>query len=1006
MSPFPTIAGAATDDDDDDDDNNIYTDDADDDDDDDMGDDEVGAQQRELSQRTNQLMDSFREYVSGLGNDGSIPSTRMLMVTNATNSDAPAANGANDSDIGDDVEKNGGGGFEGGGGGVVTLLKGGAVDDAPILVQGELDWYGKGGLRDFSILEEDGLSYDDLDGEAPTGTASAASGGWGRGRNYNHSNRVRYKHALFRSKRFKRGLIMIALATTVIVVAVSVAKVKRQRKLPNWNEELNEMMTKEEAEKKAEMEQYQEYQQQQQQASEQQQSGLTPQQNNDKVAFDIVSEVLVHAINVTKSEEYNPDQDLYLEMAYKYQPIWISRNTTYYAGTTYASAMFACADQQPNAMFPCPYEAYCPGGEKNAPAGGYKGTDADPTQFAPILDHDNAWVQVSPHNGNECVKYDTLYGAAPAWGNVDYLNKDQTQYVMCCLASSFDVPPESTANYETTATSDSSSSGSSSSSTAEEYSTSFAPHASEEIIAAEYGNAERYQPRWYNRNSGWGGRTYVEAVNFCSNMRSGIDTDDGLNYEGMLCPYEAICPTGPRGLPYGGTEEEILPTDGASPSSSASGLLQWAPMSDFENDWVQVSTGENMCMPYSTIYMDHPEWGTTAENEVETRFIMCCRKIVEGTSTTEQTEEEQDIVNVPTLSTPGPSISSDVEQGSGEPTDQTLMTDELAWIYEQVDDSYEMMGFARSQGWEGSNFTEALTFCTMALGEPYEPCDFESLCPNGFILDQSESDETTESDIWVPIDSAENSWYKLLNTGHCVEETTLPAALDVTRYALCCTQPVEVPVVPTSDVAPSPTLPPVSSTDGQVVASEVEYDTVYQGVHELYNPEEHTRSSGWVGQNYTAALEFCASMQSKIPCPYAAICPMGTDGAPIVSAKESSTAVWAPIIDSPNGWVHIGQKNTCVKYNDMNPHPPLWGLSGENEAITQYIVCCDEPMDDGDVEPGTKVASTAAEEIILDTMHPAWYGRKDGYHGTTHEEAELFCKSVGDMHLCPKEACK
>jgi hypothetical protein len=133
---------------------------------------------------------------------------------------------------------------------------------------------------------------------------------------------------------------------------------------------------------------------------------------------------------------------------------------------------------------------------------------------------------------------------------------------------------------------------------------------------------------------------------------------------------------------------------------------------------------------------------------------------------------------------------------------------------------------------------------------------------------------------------------------------------------------------------------------------------------------------------------------------------MGTDGAPIVSAKESSTAVWAPIIDSPNGWVHIGQKNTCVKYNDMNPHPPLWGLSGENEAITQYIVCCDEPMDDGDVEPGTKVASNAAEEIILDTMHPAWYGRKDGYHGTTHEEAELFCKSVGDMHLCPKEACK
>lgn len=26
---------------------------------------------------------------------------------------------------------------------------------------------------------------------------------------------------------------------------------------------------------------------------------------------------------------------------------------------------------------------------------------------------------------------------------------------------------------------------------------------------------------------------------------------------------------------------------------------------------------------------------------------------------------------------------------------------------------------------------------------------------------------------------------------------------------------------------------------------------------------------------------------------------------------------------------------------------------------------------------------------------------QDGYHGTTHEDAELFCRSVADMHLCP-----
>lgn len=135
---------------------------------------------------------------------------------------------------------------------------------------------------------------------------------------------------------------------------------------------------------------------------------------------------------------------------------------------------------------------------------------------------------------------------------------------------------------------------------------------------------------------------------------------------------------------------------------------------------------------------------------------------------------------------------------------------------------------------------------------------------------------------------------------------------------------------------------------------------------------------------------------------------MGPDGRPVGGEKDGPNGVFAPIMDTPNGWLSIGYKDTCVRYNDMNPHPPMWGLTGnDNEAITRHIKCCDEvegarPYDYGtadiELEP---MKLTKSEEVILDTTHPIWFSRKEGYHGTTHEEAELFCKSVGDMHLCP-----
>lgn len=360
---------------------------------------------------------------------------------------------------------------------------------------------------------------------------------------------------------------------------------------------------------------------------------------------------------------------------------------------------------------------------------------------------------------------------------------------------------------------------------------------------------------------------------------------------------------------------------------------------------------------------------------------MCCRKTIGGGGEGGTTQQPSfDAQSPPPTPSPISSLSGAAPESggetssNGEPTGQVTMLADLGWLYEQVEPKYELVTFGRFQDWEGSTYSEAADYCSSVMASPYEPCGYDALCPNGLTDLSDESITAPAGDIWVPIDETEYSWFELGEGGYCAKRTTLPYSVDATRYALCCAQQSVVPVVPTSDVAPSPTPPTLSDAD---------YDDIYKATHERYNPEEHNRSSGWMGQNYTAALEFCAKMQSKVPCPYEALCPLGTAGAPIVGKKDGSNGVWAPIIDTANGWVQIGQKNSCSMYNDMNPHPPQWGWSGlNNEAITQYIVCCDEL--NGQIsadEGGPKAASTRTEEIILDTMHPVWFGKKHGYHG-------------------------
>lgn len=73
--------------------------------------------------------------------------------------------------------------------------------------------------------------------------------------------------------------------------------------------------------------------------------------------------------------------------------------------------------------------------------------------------------------------------------------------------------------------------------------------------------------------------------------------------------------------------------------------------------------------------------------------------------------------------------------------------------------------------------------------------------------------------------------------------------------------------------------------------------------------------------------------------------------------------------------------------------------------FTRFIQCCDEEADHA-VAKNLPMALTKPEEVVLDTLRPIWFESKHGYQGTNHEEAELFCQSVGLFNLCPEEAVR
>lgn len=998
----------------------------DDDDDIDEEDAEEGEKVFDLARRTGEIMDRYREYITEIGTSGAGTSGGGSGSGDASAALAPhnpfrydihadidgddegivAYDGSNDystqvvSAAASFLTDLGGKGSSSKG--TSSGSKTGSNTTTP------LDWYGTGGIRDFTIPEE-GDDEDEEHGATAGGLYSKQRHSQ-RSTSSSSSSSHHYQYNMLKSKRFKRWILTFLLMVSVIAIAVGVSKSIKQRNLPDWEKELEE---EEEAEKN------------QQGMVEEPIANQEPTTETTYSNINGISPVLAHALDA---------EGLYINMAVKYKPVWYSRDIDQYDGSNYEAGVEYCALRNPS-MLPCPYEAYCPEGEHTVPAGGYKGEEEGIVQWAPVLDEStNKWVQVSPNDNNACVMYETLNGGAdPEWG-ISGTNPDQTKYLLCCDESAFfedtassSIASTATGDDGTVATTETEATTATATTapaegdvSAETIVSDVLSHAINTTQSDSFDTkdkylemAYKYQPIWYSRDEdNYLGKSFTDGVEFCAAQNPAM----------LPCTFEAYCPGGMRNAPAGGYQGDEHEA------------IQWAPFIDYVDAWVQVSSHDgNACVPFDILNGEKPTWAENGVNEQQTRHIMCC-----ATSAFEDASPATDTTNAVTSS-------------EGEI---------LASAYGPDEEEDHPQWYNRDSGWSGTTYLAAQEFCADKVNGTDENgmnymgvlCSYEDYCPAG-PHDLPYGGAPMSSTLqWAPMRDFENEWVQVGGERDmCLPYSSVSMEKpswgesgtneEGTQFVLCCRMQQQqfqqlLPETPVTESAATTVIPDVlihaiNTTESEPDDSDANYiEMVYK-----YQPVWFSRNEGnYLGKTLLDAIEFCSGVHNSVPCPYEAYCPGGPHKVPAggYQGNENEVAQFAPVFGGVNLWVQVSSidGNECVTYNDLFGMPPQWGESGTNEQQTRYLMCCDMAAFETPSESGNTVDEVIADavssqsvpdsgEIVtteygqVDDDHPQWYNRDSGWVGRTYAEAVDFCSthdvvdSSGvsyDWTLCSYEA--
>lgn len=483
----------------------------------------------------------------------------------------------------------------------------------------------------------------------------------------------------------------------------------------------------------------------------------------------------------------------------------------------------------------------------------------EPFSWAPIIDTEDDWVQIGA-DADSCVTWNQIHDAPPAWGEDGAGSELITQHVMCCL------PHLTDAEEVAASLGDVGTIGISTTSTTTTTTTKATPDA-DQVLYQQI--AQEYQPKWFDRSSGWTGESYVDALAFCASKQM------------IVCLYDAICPKGSNNLPYGGLRSEEL---------------AWAPVMDMVNEWVHVGA-DDQCILYSRMHPDSPDWGLVGGEEQLTRNIMCCKA-----------GGGDHIANTGTASDATVSPHAPVVAATGEAAMEA---------YAAVQEKFQPVWFDRSSGWTGQVYLNGEGFCNaqkIANGDPMTLCPFEAYCPLGQSGDPFEGPRDG-IDQWSPIMNSENLWVQVTSENGCVLYSALHG-IDpewgtngknneaITQNVLCCSENAvgassnSVPgaaatttvtsettvtattttvqtLAPTPAITERPTQEPTSLPVTNKPTKDELLDATFQKIEEKYKPEWYDRSMGWTSRTYNDAILFCAERGSFVPCPYEAFCPLG-----------------------------------------------------------------------------------------------------------------------------------
>ena len=929
-----------------------YNSDEEDDDDDDIDvheEDEGHAESVKLASRTNMLMQNFNQYltdITGNNSEGDSGQADQLDQEQQQSSSKKVSwNG--DSSSNNKINGSSGGSNKGKKNGIKPTL-----------------------YRDFIDIEENN-AYDDIEQELNM-----------QGR-YNKRN-ARYTHPILHSKRFQRGLCTIVIAAVVVGVSVGITNSKKNRHLPDWNQQLKDQIIKEGftgdglpgakpqsqewkpgdplppsgsgSSMGGEMSYEDQYNTNYPNSipefhtttasgggvgsNSHTSGGSGPYNHNVNVLNNKPHSDNAHGI-LDGVTHHDDSSSIVSSSSSSSQSVWFDRST--WTGMTYQEAAVFCASKNP-LMEICPYEAYCPQGPRTQPVGGSKNEEAFGS-WAPVKDGLNSWVQVGPND--PCVLYSSSFGHTPDWG-LSGGNEQQTRHMMCCEVD--DTAENSAVDRNPNLSPGSSSSGGSNESQ-KPYSDTEQTNLSSSVVAEEYQAAQEWNPTWYTRKQGWLGQNYEEASQFCKSKGDNSD----------LCQYSVICPTGPNHLPYGGMVEE---PNGA-----------WAPLKDSENGWVQVGD-QNVCIRYMTLYLESPSWGMTGEdNEEITRHIPCCTS--PKTPSDNPTTEIYEATSSANIAAPG-------------------VADAIA----KVEAKYKPVEYDRDSGWKGTSYTDAIVFC--ASQESRIPCPYEAYCPMGELAAPYGGISENPNGAWAPMMDAPNSWVQIGDVGTCQKYNDIHPhppkwgltgenSESFTTSLLCCEDPYE------AESSPVKTFAPLTSKEGAVLNH--------------MHPVWFDRGDGYSGTTHEEADLFCNSIVGMSLCPVEAYCPNGpVSDKPLYLQKDSFQGEqWAPFSpyagtigvssDLDNGYVMIGTldgnpSSTCLSYDSLHTNQlPPWAVDGSMTELKQHVMCCDDSE-----------LSKAQEQSIQKSLSPIWLDAKHGWGGGSHSDAEKFCDELGGMKLCPYAA--